>query len=169
MNLSEALATLFTNAGNSWAFLGVALAIALPCCGSSIGVSIAGQAASGVVAEDPNKFGQVLLLQALPGTQGVYGTLVAFIIMATKLNLFTGMISLPISSGIAIFLATLPTVIAGYVSAIAQGKVSAAAITMVAKRPSEVAKGMTFAAMVETYAVLSLLVSVLCILNIPVK
>jgi V/A-type H+-transporting ATPase subunit K len=168
MKFTEILAQIISN-GNFWAFLAAALSVAFTGCGSSKGVCIAGQAAAGVVAEDPSKFGQVLLLQALPATQGIYGTLVAFIIMSTKLNLFGGMNALPFETGIAIFAATLPTIIAGYVSAIMQGKVAAAGIAMVAKKPSEVAKGMTFAAMVETYAVLSLLISVLCILNIPVK
>jgi V/A-type H+-transporting ATPase subunit K len=58
--------------------------------------------------------------------------------------------------------------IVGYISGICQGRVSAAGIVMVAKRPSEVAKGMIFAAMVETYAILALLISFLTVVNIPV-
>ena len=67
--------------------LGLALAVigaAIAACagvGSGIGVGIAGEAAAGVVAEDPNKFGQTLVLQALPGTQGIYGLLIAFLIL----------------------------------------------------------------------------------------
>ena len=67
--------------------LGFALAIggaamaALAGVGSALGVGVAGQAAAGVVAEDPKKFGQTLVLQALPGTQGIYGLLIAFLIL----------------------------------------------------------------------------------------
>jgi len=70
--------------------LGIALAIggaaiaACACGGSGLGVGAAGEAASGVIAEDPNKFGQTLLLQALPGTQGIYGLLMAFLILSME-------------------------------------------------------------------------------------
>ena len=67
--------------GEMLALLGGALGAALAGIGSAIGVGIAGQSAAGVVSEDPNKFGQVLLLQALPGTQGIYGLLIAFLVM----------------------------------------------------------------------------------------
>lgn len=77
--------------GQIYAILGAAVAVALAGLGSVFGVAIAGQSASGVVTEDPDKFGQVLLLQALPGTQGIYGLLIGFIIM-NKLNIFGGMV-----------------------------------------------------------------------------
>ena len=115
-----------------------------------------------MVSEDPNKFGQVLLLQALPGTQGIYGLLIAFIVMV-KVGLLggDGMLDLTIAQGASIFAAALPIGIVGLCSAIAQGKAAAAGVMLVGKRPSELAKGMLFAAMVETYAVLALLVSFL--------
>lgn len=67
--------------GQFLALLGASLAVLLAGIGSAIGVGIAGQAAAGVVTEDPGKFGQTLLLQALPGTQGIYGLLTGFVIM----------------------------------------------------------------------------------------
>jgi V/A-type H+-transporting ATPase subunit K len=45
--------------------------------GSMIGVGMAGQAGAGVISEEPEKFGSVLVLQLLPGTQGIYGLLIA--------------------------------------------------------------------------------------------
>ena len=42
--------------GIVYALLGAALAVLLAGAGSSIGVGIAGQAAAGVVTEDPSKF-----------------------------------------------------------------------------------------------------------------
>ena len=144
--------------GQVFALMGAAMA-ALAGIGSAIGIGIAGQAASGVVSEDPNKFGQVLVLQALPGTQGIYGLLVAFIILLKVGLLGGGLVDISVSQGAYILAASLPIGLVGIFSAIAQGKAAAAAIMLVGKKPSELAKGMIFTAMVETYAVLGLLFS----------
>ena len=137
--------------GEFLALGGAALASLFAGIGSAKGVGIAGEAAAGVVSEDPNKFGQVLLLQALPGTQGIYGLLIAFIVVV---------------QGAEIFAACLPIAFVGLISGISQGKAAAAGVMLVGKRPSELAKGMLFAAMVETYAVLALLVSFLMLNSI---
>lgn len=152
--------------GNVLAILGASVA-AMAGIGSAIGIGIAGEAGAGVMSEDPNKFGQVLILQLLPGTQGIYGLLVAFIIML-KINMFGGMIPVTTIQGFSILVASLPVGLVGIWSAIAQGKTAAAGIMLVAKRPEEIAKGMIFAAMVETYAVFALLVSFLLISNIKI-
>lgn len=138
--------------------------------GSAIGVGVAGEAAAGVVSEDPNKFGQVLLLQALPGTQGIYGLLIAFLIMV-KVGLLggDGMAELTILEGAGIFASAVPIGIVGIASGVAQGKASAAAVMLVGKKPAELAKGMLFSAMVETYAVLALLVSFLMLNSIQIS
>ena len=154
--------------GVVWAILGAVCAVSFAGLGSAKGVGIAGEAAAGVVAEDPAKFGQTLLLQALPATQGIYGTLVAFIVLSKIGLIGGGLVEISVLSGFQIFCASLPMAIVGYYSAIHQGRVSAAGIGLVAKRPGEVAKGMIFAAMVETYAILALLISFLAIANIPV-
>jgi len=147
--------------GMAIALLGAVLAAALAGIGSAKGVGIVGQAAAGVVTEDPNKFGQVLLLQVLPGTQGLYGLLIAFLVLL-KVGIVGGAaVDVSMAAGINIFLSCLPIAIVGLISAIAQGKAAAAGVNIVAKRPDQVSKGMTFAAMVETYAVLALLVSFL--------
>lgn len=151
--------TLFS--GQSLAMLGAALAAGLAGMGSAKGVGIVGEAAAGVVTEDPTKFGKTLLLQALPGTQGIYGVLIAFLIM-TKIGLIGGAaVPLTVQQGFFIFMSALPIALVGFYSAIAQGKAAAAGVMIIAKRPEEIAKGMIYAAMVETYAVLSLLVSFL--------
>ena len=158
--------TLFNFSGQFYALLGAAVA-ALAGIGSAIGIGIAGEAAAGIVSEDPKKFGQVLVLQALPGTQGIYGLLIAFIILL-KVGLLGGggMADITVSQGAYILAASLPIGLVGIWSAIAQGKAAAAGIMLVGKKPSELAKGMIFAAMVETYAVLALLVSFLMINSI---
>lgn len=145
--------------GTSLALAGAASAAILAGIGSAVGVGIAGQAGAGVVSEDPDKFGNVLLLQALPGTQGIYGLLIAFIIVLNIGVVDGNMKELTLYQGWSLFIAGLPIGIVGLLSAIYQGKVCAAGIYLTAKRPEETAKGLIFGAMVETYAVLALLIS----------
>lgn len=155
--------------GNALAILGGSIA-ALAGIGSAMGIGIVGQAAAGVVAEDPNKFGQTLILQALPGTQGIYGLLIAFIIML-KIGMIGGtgeMYDVTILEGAYILAASLPVGLVGIWSAVAQGKAAAAGVMLISKRPEELAKGMVYAAMVETYAVLALLVSFLMLNGITI-
>ncbi len=150
--------------GVVFALLGVAIAAGLAGTGSAMGVGIAGQAAAGVVTEDPNKFAKVLLLQLLPGTQGIYGLLVGFIALS-KIGLLGGGINwdMPVAEGLLYLMGCLPIGIVGLLSAIAQGKTSAASIGIVARKPEQFGKAMLFPAMVETYAILALLVSILAI------
>ncbi len=149
--------------GTSLAVAGSAIAALFAGCGSAIGVGIAGQAAAGVVSEDPEKFGSTLVLQALPGTQGIYGLLISFIILL-NIGLIGGDVkALSLEQGMSLFYAGLPIGIVGLISGIYQGKVSAAGIYLCARRPEETGKGIIFSAMVETYAVLALLISFLMI------
>ena len=123
--------------GTMLAILGASLA-AIAGIGSAIGVGIAGEASAGVVAEDPKKFGQTLIMQALPGTQGIYGLLIAFIIML-KIGLMggSGILDLTVAQGAAILAAAAPIGIVGVFSAIAQGKAAAAGIMLIARKPEE--------------------------------
>jgi len=155
--------------GLALAILGAALAVALAGTGSVLGVSIAGQAGSGVVSEDPEKFGKVLLLEALPGTQGIYGFLGAIMVLQ-KVGLLGGeVLSLSTALGWQIFFASLPIAFTGLTSGWFQGKVSAAGMGIVAKKPGESGKGIILSAMVETYAVLGLLATILLINGIKVS
>lgn len=152
--------------GMFWAILGAAFAIIFAGFGSARGVGIVGEAAAGLVSEEPEKFSQVLVLQALPATQGIYGLLVAFMIMS-KIGIVGGSgIEVNLINGVSLFVAALPIAIVGYFSAIAQGRVAAAGVNIVAKKPGEMVKGITLAAMVETFAVLALLVSILMVVGI---
>ena len=153
--------------GLVFAIFGGAVAVALGGIGSAVGVGIAGEMAAGVIAEDPEKFGKTLLSQALPGTQGIYGFLAGFWVML-KVNLLGNVIAISSATGWQIFMACLPVAIAALVSGIFQGKVSAAGIAMVARKPDEAGKGLILSAMVETYAVLGLLTTILLINGIPV-
>lgn len=151
--------------GNFLAVLGAALAVGLGGIGSAKGVGIAGEAAAGLIAEDPDKFGQTLILQALPGTQGIYGFLVGIMVML-NCGFFGGNAALTASQGMYVLAACLPCALTGLISGIHQGRVAAAGINVVAKRPNEVSKAMIYAAMVETYAILGLLISILLVINV---
>lgn len=153
--------------GTIIAVIGAALAAILASLGSVFGVQMAGRAASGVVSEKPELFGKVLILEALPGTQGIYGFLTAVLVMV-RLGLLGGdPVGLSTGGGWAFFGACMPIAIVGLISAIYQGKTAVSAIHMTAKQPDASAKGMTMTAMVETYAILTLLVSVLLIFFLP--
>ena len=154
------------NLGFVFALIGEAAAALFAGMGSSIGVGRAGQAAAGVVAEDGSQFSKVLILQLLPGTQGIYGLLIAFITMS-QIGVLGGSADMSLAKGLAYFAACLPIAFVGLVSGMAQGNASVAAIGLVAKDPSQFGKAMIFPAMVETYAILALLVSILAIFAIP--
>ena len=154
--------------GIVYALLGAALAGLLAGAGSALGVGVAGQAASGVVSEDPSKFAKVLIMQLLPGTQGIYGLLVGFITLSKVGLLGGGIKEVSVATGLLILAACLPIGIVGLISGKSQGKTAAAAIGIVAKKPEQFGKAMLFPAMVETYAILALLISILAVSAIPV-
>ncbi|MGP1348389.1 MAG: V-type ATP synthase subunit K [Stomatobaculum sp.] len=153
------------NLGVAFALLGAALSALLAGVGSARGVGIAGQAAAGVTTEDPNKFSQVLILQLLPGTQGIYGLLIAFVTM-TQIGIMGGSADMSLAKGLLYLAACLPMGVVGLFSAIAQGKAAVSSIGLVAKRPDQFGKAMIFPAMVETYAILALLISILAVFGV---
>ena len=141
--------------------IGAALAALMAGCGSAIGVGVAGQAAAGVTSEDPSKFGKVLLLQLLPGTQGIYGLIIAFMVFMRAGLLGGSIAEWTTMQGWGMVAVCAPMAIVGLVSGIYQGKCASAAIAMVAKRPEASGKGLLMTVMVETYALLALLISFL--------
>ena len=149
--------------GTALAFGGAAIAAGFAGVGSALGVAVAGEAAAGVMSEDPDKFGNVLVLQAIPGTQGIYGLLIAFIILLNIGAVGGDLKELTPFQGIAMLLAGFPIGLVGCISGYTQGRVAACGISLTGKRPEETGKGITFAAMVETYAVLALLISFLMV------
>ena len=148
------------------ALIGAVLAALMAGIGSAIGVGMVGEAAAGVVTEDPQKFSKVLILQLLPGTQGIYGLLIAFITLS-QIGLLGGNIKeLTVNQGLLYLIACLPMAVVGLWSAIRQARAAVAGVGIVAKRPDQMGKAIIFAAMVETYAILALLISILAIFGI---
>lgn len=143
------------------ALLGAALATAVPCYGSSIGVSLVGQAGSGLLTEKPELAGRVITLAVLPGSQGLYGMVISLLFLFSfGLPLINGEVAnLSISSGVALFAAFMPVTIACFGSAPYQGKVCAAGMHMLGKDSRLTGRVITMAALVETYALLGFLIS----------
>ena len=144
------------NGGLVLGVLSVVIAVLFSGMGSAKGVGIAGEAAAGVVIEEPEKFGKSLVLQLLPGTQGLYGFVIGILIL---FKLAGGSISL--AQGYVYIAAALPVGVVGYFSAIAQSKVAVSGINILAKNEPQQAKGIIYAVMVELYAILAFAISFL--------
>ena len=150
--------------GVGLAYLGSALAVGLCCVGSAKGTGMTGEAATGVIAETPEQFSKCMILQVLPGTQGLYGIVAWFMVML-KIGVFGGELApLTIEQGLAMFGACIPIALGGLLSAIAQGRVATASINIVAKKPEESTKGIILCGIVEFYAILSLLATILMVM-----
>lgn len=147
--------------------IGITLAImgaVLATCagvGSALGVGIAGEAADGVMSGDTVSFGSTLVLQALPGTQGIYGMVIAIMIL-TKVGVLGGApLELTLSQGLGFLFAGIPIGVVGILSGISQGKAAAAGITLISKKEGTLGNAIIYAVMVETYAILAFIISFL--------
>ena len=165
IELQQSATLLGSIGGLALALLGAGLAVGLSCVGSARGTGIAGEAGTGLLAQDPSKSGKVMVLQLLPGTQGLYGLVVWFFALY-QMGMIGGEVNLTIAQGMQYFVACLPMAIGGLLSAIAQGRVAAGSINILAKKPEHWSKGMVLCITVEFYAILSLLASMLMIINI---
>ena len=157
--------------GLALALLGAGLAVGLSCVGSAKGTGIAGEAGAGLLSEDPSKSGKVMVLQLLPGTQGLYGMAVFFVALI-RMN-FMGNAEAVASVmtpavGFQFFMACLPMALGGLLSAIAQGRVAAGCINILAKKPEDWSKGLILCGIVEFYAILSLLCSMIMLFSLGV-
>ena len=148
-------AWLAANGGMAFAVLGIAVAVLLSGIGSAKGLSIVGQAAAGLVSEEPEKFGKTLVLQLLPGTQGLYGFVIGLLVLFS----LGGEVS--VAKGLYLLFACLPVGFVGLGSAISQGKTAAAGVGILAKNEEQSTKGIIYAVMVETYALLAFVISLL--------
>lgn len=151
-----------TIGGYALGIIGAGLAAFLAGIGSAKGTGIAGEAGAGLVAEDPSKFGKAMILQVIPGTQGLYGFVIWFLAFS-KLDP-----SMTVAQGLQVMGACLPIAIAGLLSGIAQGKVAAASINILAKKPDDWSKGMILCITVEFYAILGLLASFMMLNGIAI-
>ena len=149
--------------GRGLCYGGAGLAFGLAGAGSAWGIAIASNQCAGVLREKPELFGRMLVMIALPGTQGFYG-FIAAILMMTQTGLIGGsVIKVTLGTGLALFFVGLGCGLAQFISAIKQGEASAAGISLIARRPEAAGRAILFPAFVETYAVVALLATVLFI------
>jgi len=154
--------------GLAIALLGGALAAGMCCAGSAKGCGITGESGTGLLSEDPSNFAKVLILQVLPGTQGLYGFVIWFLVI-NKLGLLSGGgTAISVEAGLQLLGACVPMALAGGLSAPAQGRVAAGTVNLLAKKPNDWFKGVMLCAVVEFYAILGLLASFLMISNINI-
>lgn len=149
----------YENGGMIFAALGVATATICGGIGSTIGVGLTAEAAAGLTAEQPEKFGQALILELLSATQGLYGFVISFMIFLQM----TGDISL--DRGLFLFVAALPISFTAIVAGMYQGRAACAAMQILAKKPEHVTKGIVYVAMMETYGILGFVISFLLVMN----
>lgn len=154
---------LITN-GLAWALAGAGLSIALAGIGTIIGTMYVASGGAGLMAKDPRQFGRVLLLAALPSSQGIYGFLGAVLILL-KVGMLGGdeIIAVTDAQGYALLAAALPVGLLGLVSGIGQGRALQSGLRVVAKHPGEVGKTVILGVLLESMAVFGLLLSVLII------
>jgi len=161
-SLVDLLYVLLVQTGVGWAMMGAMLAVMFGGIGSAQGIRIAAAQGTGVMSEKPELFGRVLILIALPGTQGFYGFITA-VLMAVQVNLLKGPVTVTPLVGLSLLAIGFGAGIVYWRSAVFQGETSAAAISMVAKRPDQAGRSILFPALVETYAVVALLAAILLI------
>lgn len=149
------LIKVLTQDGSVLAALGAVIAVFASGIGSSRGCGLVGKTAAGIITEEPEKFGKALILQLLPGTQGLYGFIIGFLIAFRIADGLTA------AQGFYLALAALPVGIVGYRSALYQGQVAAAGLQILAKNPDQNTKGIILAAIVETYAILGFVASII--------
>ena len=147
------------NGGTVFAVLAAALATLLSGIGSAKGVGMAGEATAALTVDQPEKFGKALVLQLLPGTQGLYGFVIGFFI----LQQITGGDSITFERGLYLLMAALPVAIVGYASAQRQARVAIAGVNILAKNEDEFVKGVVYSVMVELYAILGFVISLLLV------
>jgi V/A-type H+-transporting ATPase subunit K len=139
--------------------VGILISIVMSGIGSAKGGAMIGTAAAGLISEQPEKFGQSLVLQMMSASQGLYGFIIGFLIFT---NL--GGDAIEIGTALRCFGAGTIMGFAGYFTAIEQSKAATAGIGILAKKPEHSTKGVLYSAMIETYAIFAFVVSVLLVL-----
>ncbi len=152
--------------GTTWALLGATLAAIGGGVGSAIGITSISNTAAGIVTEDAEKFGRVLPLAAMPGTQGIYGLITAILVLSFFGFFGTAEPAIEANTGVKVFLACLPVALVCLVSAIYQGLTAVGAAGMVARRSEDAGKALIFPALVETYAVFALITTIIMLSRI---
>jgi V/A-type H+/Na+-transporting ATPase subunit K len=146
-----------------FALFGLAISVGLGAIGSSLGVGYVASIGAGLLAKEPQKFPQVLALAALPSTQALYGLLFGFIILI-RIGLLGGELqSFDVNTGMAIMASSIPVGVACLISGAAQGKAAASGIKILAEKPQNLSQAIVLAALIESFAVFGLVISLLLV------
>ena len=141
--------------GLVFALLGMALVVIIPGYNSGVGVGMVGEATTGLLMDEPEKFGKSLILQMMPASQGLYGFVIA-IMTLSRLRVDMGL-----QEGLYILVACVPMTIVGGPTALAQARVAVAGVQLLARNEDEMTKNVIYAVMVETYALLAFVSSII--------
>ena len=136
---------------------GIFLSLVLSGIGSAKGAAMIGKAAAALISEQPEKFGQSLVLQMMSASQGLYGFIISFLIFTNFGDGLTTVTALRCLGAGAVM------GLAGYFTAIQQSIAATAGIQILAKKPEHATKGIIYAIMIETYAIFAFVVSVLIV------
>ena len=141
--------------------ISIAISVSLGAIGSSLGIGAVAKASAGLLSKEPQKFPQSLILSALPSTQAIYGLLFGFVILL-QIGLLGGQVAtVSMQSALAYIFASMPVGIAGLFSGISQGQIAAAGVKILAKNPDKMSQGVVLAALVESFAIFGLVISLL--------
>ena len=147
--------------GYTIAMIGIAVCVLLCGIGSCLGLYKTSTAAAGILGEDPKKFGKVMVLVLLPATQGLYGFIIG-IIASSQVKA-----DMEWAQAWALVGALLPMMISGFISAIFQGRAAAKCIYAVGKQESLGGKLIVYPGMIEFYAILGLIISIMLVGAVP--
>jgi F0F1-type ATP synthase membrane subunit c/vacuolar-type H+-ATPase subunit K len=140
--------------------IGAGLAVGLSAIGAGIGVGIAGAAGAGVTAVREDKFGVALVFQALPQTQGIYGLLIAILLLMSTGLLGGEGVEIPIPVGLAAIGVGFAVGISG-LSAIGQGIAASSGVAVAGTERGSIGRNMVFSVLPETQAIYGLLIAIL--------
>lgn len=146
--------------------LGSGIAAVACCVGSAKGTGMAGEAGAGILREKPDLFSKALILQVIPGTQGLYGFVIWFICIIQMGVMAGTAVNMSVYAGLLYAGACLPIAIGGTFSAIYQGRVAVSSIQLLAKQPDSMGKGVMLCVIVEFYAILSFLASFIMLIGV---
>lgn len=145
------------NFGMMVALIGIAICVILCGVGSAIGLYKTGSAAAGVLGENPKLFGKVLVLVLLPATQGIYGFIIGILASSSVVSGMT------LAEGWQLLFAVMPMAVSGLITGMFQGRSAANCIYAVGKQESLGGKLIIYPAMIEFYAILGLIISIMLI------
>lgn len=154
--------------GTFYAILGAAIAVIVSCIGSAIGVGRAGQASAALLSKQPEKFGNTLILQVMPSTQGLYGFVVAFMVLVHLNALGPNIAQLAPEQGWIIFGYCMPIAIIGFLSALMQGNVAISCINLIGKQEKQLGHAIPMLVLVEIFAIFAFIISILGVMMYPI-